>query len=217
MSTTSRPYDGLKRVIDIVGAGVGLVVMSPIIAIVAIAVQLRLGGPVLFRQQRPGRHGRVFTMYKFRTMLDVDESRRLVTDEERMTRFGSWLRSTSLDELPSLWNVLKGEMTLVGPRPLMVDYLELYSSEQARRHDVRPGLTGLAQVSGRNGLSWEDKFALDVEYVDTRTLGLDLRILAQTVSTVLRREGIATNGHVAGALFKGSHRVQTATSEPGRT
>lgn len=206
MSTTRKSYDVVKRGIDILGASLGLVLLSPVIAAVAMAVQLRLGSPVLFRQVRPGLDGEEFVMYKFRTMLETDEARRLVTDEERMTPFGSWLRSTSLDELPTLWNVLKGDMSLVGPRPLMVDYLGLYTPEQARRHEVRPGMTGLAQVSGRNSLSWEEKFALDVEYVDERSLTGDVRILLNTVAVVFGREGIASAGEVTATTFVGTRQ-----------
>lgn len=199
----SRGYDVVKRGMDIVGSAVLLVATSPIQAGVALAVASKLGRPVLFRQQRPGRDGKPFTLLKFRTMLPVDESSGLVSDEDRLTRFGRALRSTSLDELPTLLNVLKGEMSLVGPRPLLMEYLPLYSANQARRHEVRPGVTGLAQVSGRNDLSWEEKFALDVKYVNTRSLTLDVRILLTTLSTVIRRDGISTSGHATAAKFGG--------------
>ncbi len=202
-----RPYDTVKRVIDAAAAGVGLVVLAPVIASVAWAVRRELGSPVLFRQQRPGRGAEVFELVKFRTMLQPDASRGRVTNEDRMTPFGQWLRSTSLDELPSLWNVLRGEMSLVGPRPLLVRYLPLYSSEQARRHEVRPGLTGLAQVNGRNALDWESRFALDVHYVDNRSLRLDLAIVWQTLIKVLRRDGVVSEGHVVGAPFAGTTQV----------
>jgi len=193
-----------KRVLDLAVATPALVLSLPVQAVVAAAVRWRLGSPVLFRQQRPGLHGQVFTMRKFRTMLDVDEARGLVTDEQRLTPFGSFLRSTSFDELPTLWNIVRGDMSLVGPRPLLVGYLDRYSPEQARRHDVRPGLTGLAQVSGRNALTWEERLALDVAYVDTRSMALDLRILWRTVATVLRREGVSATGHVTMPEFTGS-------------
>ena len=189
--TRVRPDDVLKRAVDVTAAAVGLVVTAPLQLVVAAVVRARLGSPVLYRQQRPGRDERVFTLVKFRTMRDLDPSQGLVTDEQRLTPFGSLLRSTSLDELPTLWNVLRGDMSLVGPRPLLVRYLDRYSSEQRRRHEVRPGITGLAQVSGRNALSWAEKFALDVQYVDTRSFALDLRILARTVRQVWRREGIS--------------------------
>jgi lipopolysaccharide/colanic/teichoic acid biosynthesis glycosyltransferase len=176
----ARPYDVLKRALDVCAAIVGLIVLSPVILVTTIIVRANLGSPVLFTQQRPGRGGRVFRLYKFRSMRNVDESRNWVSDEQRLTRFGRVLRSTSLDELPSLWNVLRGDMSVVGPRPLLVEYLPRYTPEQARRHEVRPGITGLAQVSGRNTVRWEDRFALDVRYVDSRSLALDARILLQT-------------------------------------
>ncbi|GAB3043079.1 sugar transferase [Sediminivirga luteola] len=195
-SSVPRPYDVVKRAGDVFVSAALLVATAPIQAGVAAVVAKNLGRPVLFRQERPGRDGRVFTLLKFRTMRPVDEARGWVTDEERLTPFGKKLRSTSLDELPTLWNVLRGDMSLVGPRPLLVEYLEWYSPEQARRHEVRPGVTGLAQVNGRNALSWEQRFALDVEYVDRRGLMLDLKILASTVRAVLTREGISAEGHV---------------------
>lgn len=204
-SAGRHPYDIAKRALDIVGAAVLLVVLSPVIAIVAALVAVRLGRPVLFRQPRPGRDGRIFTLLKFRSMLPVDPARGLVTDEERLPRFGRVLRSTSLDELPTLINVLRGEMSMVGPRPLLTEYLERYSAEQARRHEVRPGVTGLAQVSGRNALTWEEKFRLDVEYVDSRSLRLDARILARTARSVVAREGISHHGHVTMTKFGESH------------
>ena len=204
-----------KRVLDLAVAGPALVLSLPVQAVVAGAVRWRLGSPVLFSQQRPGLHGEVFTMRKFRTMRDADETRGLVTDEQRLTPFGSFLRSTSLDELPTLWNIVRGDMSLVGPRPLLVGYLDRYSPEQARRHDVRPGLTGLAQVSGRNALTWEERFALDIEYVDTRSLALDLRILWRTVATVLRREGITQEGHATMTEFMGSPPVVVRDSPTG--
>ena len=197
-----RAYDVTKRILDAGVAGVGLVVTAPLQAAVALAVLKEHGRPVLFRQPRPGKDGRVFTLVKFRTMLLPDAKR--VSDADRLTGLGRFLRATSLDELPTLWNVLRGEMSLVGPRPLLVQYLERYSPEQARRHEVRPGVTGLAQVRGRNGLSWEEKLALDVEYVDRRSLRLDLRILLLTVRQVVRRDGITAPGHVTTAEFMGS-------------
>ncbi|MCI2266953.1 sugar transferase [Sediminivirga luteola] len=200
-SSVPRPYDAVKRAGDVFVSAALLVATAPIQAGVAVVVAKNLGRPVLFRQERPGRDGRVFTLLKFRTMRPVDEARGWVTDEQRLTPFGKKLRSTSLDELPTLWNVLRGDMSLVGPRPLLVEYLERYSPEQARRHEVRPGVTGLAQVSGRNALSWEQRFALDVEYVDRRGLVLDLKILAATVRAVLTREGISAEGHVTMSKF----------------
>jgi lipopolysaccharide/colanic/teichoic acid biosynthesis glycosyltransferase len=191
---TDRRYDVPKRVIDVVVATAGLIVTAPIQLVVAILVRRKLGSPVLFQQLRPGRHGEPFTLVKFRTMLDVDEARGLVEDADRLTPFGAALRSTSLDELPTLWNVLKGDMSLVGPRPLLMQYADRYTVEQARRHEIRPGITGLAQISGRNLMGWDDRLAADVEYVDGRSLAVDLRILGQTLLLVARRHGISAQG-----------------------
>ncbi|MEV7761607.1 sugar transferase [Curtobacterium flaccumfaciens] len=193
-----------KRLSDIVGASLALVALAPVLAVVAVLVAARLGRPVLFRQPRPGLHGKTFTIVKFRTMLEPDPAAGLVSDNDRLTPFGSFLRSTSLDELPSLWNILRGDMSFVGPRPTLCRYLDLYTAEEARRHDVLPGLTGLAQVRGRNALPWPERLRSDVEYVDTVTLGLDLRILLRTVVVVLRREGIAAPGHVSSDVFEGT-------------
>ncbi|MEV0155926.1 sugar transferase [Micromonospora sp. NPDC050686] len=200
-------YDGVKRGVDVLIAGLGLLLLSPVMLGVAVAVRCALGRPVIFRQTRPGLSGRLFELRKFRTMHPPGRSR--ATDTERLTSFGRWLRASSLDELPTLWNVLRGDMSLVGPRPLLVEYLDRYTPEQARRHEVRPGITGLAQVNGRNALSWEEKFAYDVRYVDTRSLRLDLRILLRTVIKVLRREGISADGHATAPPFLG-----TAQSRP---
>ncbi|MBY6060308.1 sugar transferase [Microbacterium esteraromaticum] len=178
-----------------------MIVLLPIMLIVAVLVAANLGRPVLFSQERPGEDERIFTLYKFRSMRDADKAKGLVTDEQRLTRFGKVLRSTSLDELPSLWNVARGDMSMVGPRPLLVEYLPLYSVEQARRHEVKPGVTGLAQVSGRNAISWEDRFALDIKYVDERSIGLDLRIVLGTLKSVIRRDGISAEGHVTMSKF----------------
>jgi lipopolysaccharide/colanic/teichoic acid biosynthesis glycosyltransferase len=196
-----RPYDVVKRGLDIVAAVVALVVGSPVLAVVAVLVARRLGRPVLFRQPRPGRDGRVFTLLKFRTMRENPPGREL-PDEERLTAFGRALRSTSLDELPSFVNVLRGDMSIVGPRPLLVSYLSRYTPEQARRHEVRPGITGLAQVSGRNTVEWERRFDLDVEYVDRRSLRLDAWILVRTVRTALGRSGISADGHATMPEFR---------------
>lgn len=204
MAPDNRPYDLLKRLLDIVASVVALVLLSPVLAIVALTVAIRLGRPVLFVQPRPGRGGRVFLLRKFRSMRDIDESAGLVSDADRLTPFGRALRSTSLDELPSLWNVLRGDMSVVGPRPLLVEYLPRYTPEQARRHEVRPGITGLAQISGRNAISWEDKFALDVRYVDDRSLELDARILLATIRAVIAREGISAEGQATMTKFGGS-------------
>lgn len=198
---TARPYDVVKRALDVVTAAVGLVVLSPVMLVTAIAVRANLGSPVLFSQPRPGRGGRVFRLYKFRSMRAVDAGRGWVTDEQRLTRFGRVLRSTSLDELPSLWNVFRGDMSVVGPRPLLVEYLPRYTPEQARRHEVRPGITGLAQVNGRNTVDWDQRFALDVRYVDSRSLALDARILVGTVRSVVVREGISAEGHATMRKF----------------
>ncbi|QFQ30673.1 sugar transferase [Janibacter melonis] len=178
----------------------------PIQAAAALAVRRSVGRPILFRQRRPGLHGEAFEMVKFRTMIAPDPERGLVTDEQRLTKVGAFLRSTSIDELPTLWNIVKGDMSLVGPRPLLMQYLERYTDEQARRHEVRPGLTGLAQVNGRNNISWEDRFAYDVEYVESRSMLMDLRILLRTVRQVLRRDGISAEGHATMSEFMGSRR-----------
>lgn len=195
------PYDTVKRTADICFSVVGLILVSPLIAGVALVVLAVHGRPVLFRQPRPGLGGKVFDILKFRTMVEPDEER--VTDGQRLTRLGRFLRASSLDELPSLWNVVCGDMSFVGPRPLIVEYLDLYSPEQSRRHEVRPGITGLAQVRGRNDLEWADRFLLDVEYVDGRCLRLDLSILRQTVHTVVGRRGISKYGHDTMPVFTG--------------
>ena len=195
----------IKRLFDIVGSLCGLVLLAPVIAFVAWQVSRKLGSPVLFRQVRPGLAGKSFQMLKFRSMCDaMDAEGKPLPDSERMTPFGSYLRSSSLDELPGLWNVLKGDMSLVGPRPLLVEYLPLYSPEQYRRHEVQPGITGWAQVNGRNAISWEDKFKLDVWYVDNQSLWLDIRIILLTVKKVLLRDGISADGEATMAKFTGS-------------
>ena len=194
-----------KRLLDLALTLPALILLSPLLAAVAIAVRLRLGAPVLFRQRRPGLHGEPFTILKFRTMTGArDAGGNLLPDAERLTRLGRLLRATSLDELPELLNVLKGDMSLVGPRPLLMEYLPRYTPEQARRHEVRPGITGWAQVNGRNALTWEQKFALDVWYVDHCSLWLDLRILGITLLKIVKREGIAAEGHVTMPKFTGS-------------
>lgn len=205
MSARIRPYDLVKRALDVVASAVALALLSPVIVATAVLVAIKLGRPVVFAQERPGRDGRIFTLYKFRSMRSIDESRGWVTDADRLTPFGVRLRATSLDELPSLWNVLRGDMSVVGPRPLLVEYLERYSPEQARRHEVRPGITGLAQVTGRNAISWESKFAQDVRYVDRRSVGLDLRIVIATVASVVKREGISAEGHATMTKFGEAH------------
>jgi sugar transferase EpsL len=196
-----------KRLFDVVLASILLIVVAPVMAVIAIWLRVTMGRPILFRQARPGRGAKLFTLAKFRTMADArDASGAPLSDEARLTAAGRFLRATSLDEVPELINVLRGDMSMVGPRPLLVSYLERYSAAQARRHDVRPGITGLAQVSGRNALSWEEKFALDVEYVDRLSFALDLRILAQTVGSVLRRENISHAGHATAPEFMGSKK-----------
>lgn len=200
-----RAYDALKRLLDVAGAATALVIFSPVMLIVSILVRLKLGSPVIFRQRRPGKGGRLFTMYKFRTMRDPaaenpataephDAIAAVATDADRLTPLGRQLRAASLDELPELFNVILGDMSLVGPRPLLPEYLERYNEQQARRHEVRPGVTGWAQVNGRNATTWDERLAMDVWYVDNRSLPLDLRILAMTVGTVLRREGVSAEG-----------------------
>lgn len=194
-----------KRFLDIALSGTALLVLAPVLGALVALVRLKLGRPVLFRQTRPGLDGVPFEMIKFRTMTDQrDESGRLRPDDERLTPFGRFLRATSLDELPELWNVLNGEMSLVGPRPLLMQYLDRYSARQRRRHEVRPGITGWAQVNGRNALSWEEKFELDVWYVDNRSFLLDLRILVMTLVQVVRRQGISSRGHATMPEFMGS-------------
>lgn len=194
-----------KRFFDLIIALPALILFSPSLAILALLVRIKLGSPVLFRQQRPGLHGKPFTLYKFRTMTNArDAAGNLLPDTERLTPFGCFLRATSLDELPELWNVLKGDMSLVGPRPLLMQYLDRYTPEQARRHEVKPGLTGWAQVNGRNALSWEEKFRLDVWYVDNLSLWLDLKIIAMTVWKILKRDGINQPGQATAEEFMGS-------------
>jgi sugar transferase EpsL len=194
-----------KRLFDIAIALLVLVLASPILSITAVLVRLRLGSPILFTQQRPGRHGRPFTLIKFRTMTDQrDTHGQLLPDADRLPRFGRFLRATSLDELPELWNVLKGEMSLVGPRPLLMEYLPRYTPAQMRRHDVLPGITGWAQVNGRNALSWEEKFAFDTWYVDNHNLWLDLKIILMTLRQVIKRDGINQPGEATMKPFEGT-------------
>ncbi|HEY0042983.1 MAG TPA: sugar transferase [Allosphingosinicella sp.] len=209
----------MKRLFDIAAAGSALLVLSPILAAVAILIRIRMGSPILFRQQRPGLHGRPFEILKFRTMLLAKPGEEgLESDARRLTRFGRFLRASSLDELPELWNVVRGDMSLVGPRPLLMQYLGRYSPEQARRHEVRPGLTGWAQVNGRNALSWEDKFALDVWYVDNRSFWLDIKILFLTVLHVVRPTGISAEGTATAHEFMGSPlREEASPSREGHS
>lgn len=195
----------MKRLFDFLASLFALILLSPIIALVAWKIRKNLGSPVLFLQTRPGLNGKPFEMVKFRTMKDaVDQQGNPLPDSERMTPFGDKLRNSSLDELPELWNVLKGEMSLVGPRPLLMQYLPLYNKEQARRHDVRPGVTGWAQINGRNAINWQQKFSLDVWYVENSSFWLDMRILLLTIKKVFIKEGISSDGHVTTEYFKGN-------------
>lgn len=195
----------IKRAIDILGSSLGGLLISPILIIIAILIRIKLGSPIFFTQDRVGKDCKVFKIVKFRTMLEAyDKFGEPLSDKERVTSFGNFLRSTSLDELPELINVLKGDMSLVGPRPLLVEYIGLYSKEQFRRHEVRPGMTGWAQVNGRNNLNWDDKFKMDVEYVDNVNLLLDVKILFLTIFKVLKRDGISKDGHVTMDKFKGN-------------
>ena len=195
----------LKRLIDITASSAALVTLSPILAVTAYKVKKNLGSPILFKQTRPGLYGEPFEMIKFRTMLDAyDKDGNPLPNEQRHTRFGNLLRSTSLDELPELWNVIKGDMSLVGPRPLLMDYLPLYNEEQACRHNVRPGVTGWAQVNGRNAISWEEKFELDTWYVDNQSLLLDLKIIFMTLKKVVVKEGVNASNNVTMTRFTGS-------------
>ena len=195
----------LKRAFDIAASASALVVLSPVLAITAYKVKKELGSPVLFRQTRPGLHGKPFEMIKFRTMKDAtDKEGNALPDSERLTEFGKKLRASSLDELPELWNVLKGDMSLVGPRPLLMEYLPLYNAEQAKRHNVRPGVTGYAQVNGRNSLSWEDKFKLDTWYVEHQSLWIDMKILLKTVKKVIIKDGISAEGEATMTKFTGT-------------
>ena len=195
----------LKRLLDIIIASLALILLSPLYAIIAYKVKKNLGSPVLFRQVRPGLHGKPFEMIKFRTMKDaVDEHGNPLPDSERLTPFGQMLRSTSLDEMPELWNVIKGDMSIVGPRPLLMEYLPLYSPEQAKRHDVRPGMTGHAQVNGRNAIGWEEKFKLDIWYVENRSIWLDFKIMFKTVHKVLAKDDISAEGDVTMPKFTGN-------------
>lgn len=193
-----------KRAVDVICSALGLLLAMPLMICLALLIRWRLGAPVLFRQLRPGKGGRPFQMVKFRTMTDqTGTDGLLLADGERLTDFGKWLRATSLDELPELWNVLRGDMSLVGPRPLLMDYLPRYSSRQARRHEVRPGITGWAQINGRNALTWNEKFELDIWYVDHQSLVLDLRIIALTVLAVFKREGVNAAGAATMPAFLG--------------
>lgn len=195
----------VKRLLDIILSGFALIVLSPVLLVVAILVRTKLGSPVIFHQERPGKDEKIFTLCKFRTMTDArDENGNLLPDEVRLTKFGKMLRATSLDELPELWNIFKGDMSIVGPRPLLVRYLPLYNEEQKHRHDVRPGLTGLAQINGRNAITWEKKFEYDVEYVRNVSFMLDVKIIIGTVMAVLKRDGISSETSATMEEFTGS-------------
>lgn len=194
----------MKRLFDFVVSLGALIVLSPVLLTVGVLVRIKLGSPILFSQRRPGRGGQIFTMWKFRSMIDArDVAGNPRNDAERLTSFGKWLRASSLDELPELWNILRGDMSLVGPRPLLVEYLPLYSTDQARRHEVRPGLTGWAQVNGRNALSWDEKFRLDVWYVDHRTFWFDMKVIGLTALRVFHRQGISASGEATMPRFTG--------------
>lgn len=197
----------MKRLIDVVFSFLGIVLLIPGMLFISMAILISMGRPILFRQLRPGKNGKPFYLYKFRTMLDLkDDKGNYLADEKRLTAFGIFLRKYSLDELPELWNVIKGDMSLVGPRPLLMEYLRYYTPEQARRYEVKPGITGWAQINGRNAISWEEKFRLDVWYVDNWTLLLDIKILVLTLIKALRGEGINANGYATMPSFRGSSR-----------
>jgi len=197
----------IKRILDFTLSLIALIVLSPVLLVIAILVRIKLGSPIIFKQKRPGLNEKIFTLYKFRTMTDKkDEEGNLLPDSERLTKFGKFLRSTSLDELPELINIIKGDMSIVGPRPLLVEYLPYYTEEERKRHSVRPGLTGLAQVSGRNSISWEEKFKEDIEYIQNITLKQDIKIIFKTVEKVFKREGISQEGHETMERFTGSKK-----------
>ena len=194
----------MKRLFDLILSFIGLLFLLPAMVLFALLVRLKIGSPIFFKQARPGLNGEIFNMYKLRTMTDEsDQNRVLLSDKDRLTKFGKFLRSTSLDELPGLWSVLKGDMSLVGPRPLLIEYLPLYSEKQSRRHEVKPGITGWAQVNGRNAISWDEKFDLDIWYVDNQSIWLDIKILWMTVNKIIMRDGISQNNHVTMDKFKG--------------
>tara|TARA_B100001250_G_scaffold143324_1_gene122650 strand:+ start:10484 stop:11074 length:591 start_codon:yes stop_codon:yes gene_type:complete len=195
----------MKRLFDLILSFIGLLFLLPVMALLSLLVRLKIGSPIFFKQARPGLNGEIFNMYKLRTMTDESgQNRVLLSDKDRLTKFGEFLRSTSLDELPGLWSVLKGDMSLVGPRPLLIEYLPLYSEKQSRRHEVKPGITGWAQVNGRNAISWDEKFDLDIWYVDNQSIWLDIKVLWMTVKKVIMRDGISQNNHVTMDKFKGS-------------
>ena len=197
----------IKRMLDFILSLIALIVLSPLMIIIGILVRIKLGRPVIFKQKRPGKNEKIFTLYKFKTMTDEkDEQGNLLADEKRLTKFGKFLRSTSLDELPELWNILKGEMAIVGPRPLLVEYLPLYNEEQKHRHDIKPGLTGLAQISGRNAIQWEEKFKEDIEYVNNITFIQDTKIILKTFIKVFKKDGINQEGNATMKKFEGTKK-----------
>ena len=198
-------YKYIKRILDIISSLLAIIILSPLLAVTAVLVKTKLGSPVLFKQERPGKDEKIFTLMKFRTMTDErDENGELLPDEVRLTKFGKFLRSTSIDELPELFNILKGDMSVIGPRPLLVKYLPRYNEHQHRRHEVRPGLSGWAQVNGRNSISWEEKFDLDVEYVDNYSFAMDVKILFMTILNVLKKEGISSETSATMEVFMGT-------------
>lgn len=198
-------YKYIKRILDIISSLLAIIILSPLLAVTAVLVKTKLGSPVLFKQERPGKDEKIFTLLKFRTMTDErDENGKLLPDEVRLTKFGKFLRSTSIDELPELFNILKGDMSVIGPRPLLVEYIPRYNEHQHRRHEVRPGLSGWAQVNGRNTVSWEDKFDMDVHYVDNYSFAMDVKILFMTVLNVLKKEGISSETSATMEVFMGT-------------
>lgn len=204
-------YKYIKRILDIISSLFAIIILSPLLAVTAVLVKTKLGSPVLFKQERPGKDEKIFTLMKFRTMTDErDENGELLPDEVRLTKFGKFLRSTSIDELPELFNILKGDMSVIGPRPLLVKYLPRYNEHQHRRHEVRPGLSGWAQVNGRNSISWEEKFDLDVEYVDNYSFAMDVKILFMTVLNVLKKEGISSETSATMEVFMGTSEKEEA-------
>lgn len=204
-------YKYIKRILDIISSLLAIIILSPLLAVTAVLVKTKLGSPVLFKQERPGKDEKIFTLMKFRTMTDErDENGELLPDEVRLTKFGKFLRSTSIDELPELFNILKGDMSVIGPRPLLVEYIPRYNEHQHRRHEVRPGLSGWAQVNGRNTVSWEDKFDMDVHYVDNYSFAMDVKILFMTVLNVLKREGISSETSATMEVFMGTPEREEA-------
>lgn len=203
----------MKRIFDLVLASTGLITAFPVMVVIAVLIRINFGSPIFFKHIRPGLHGKPFMIIKFRSMINAyDENGNLLPDKQRMTPLGNFLRSTSLDELPELWNVVKGEMSLVGPRPLLMRYIPRYNSEQMRRHDVLPGITGLAQINGRNAITWEEKFKYDVWYVDNWSLWLDIKILFATVLQIFKREGISHEGYATSPEFRGSSKLNDKTA-----